>query len=186
MIKVSFLFVALVTSSLSLKAQDKFYTKSGRINFKCSKSPLEKIEAINKSGTCVLDTKSGRLQFLVMMKAFEFEKALMQEHFNENYVESHKFPKADFKGEIINNGEIDYTKDGEYKARVKGQLQIHGQTREVETMGKIIVKNGRIITNALFNILLSDYKINIPSLVSDKISNNINIIVDCSLEPLTD
>jgi YceI-like domain. len=105
-------FVAL-TGFLSATAQDKYFTKSGKISF-YSKSSLENIEAHNKSVTCVLDTKTGNLQFAILMKGFEFEKALMQEHFNENYVESHKFPKADFKGQVTNNAMINYAKDGSY------------------------------------------------------------------------
>ena len=90
------IIITLFSASLA-NAQDKFFTKSGQVIFS-SKTSLENIEAHNKSATCVLDTKTGNLQFAVLMKGFEFEKALMQEHFNENYVESHKFPKAEFKG----------------------------------------------------------------------------------------
>ncbi|HET9434751.1 MAG TPA: YceI family protein, partial [Chitinophagaceae bacterium] len=116
--KTSIILALLFGSCIFLKAQDKFFTKSGTIFFKCSKSPLEKIEASNRSATCVLDTKTGSLQFVILMKGFEFERALMQEHFNENYVESSKFPKSEFKGQILNNNEINYAKDGEYKAEV--------------------------------------------------------------------
>lgn len=165
-------------------AQDKYFTKTGKIFFQCAKSPVEKVEATNRSTTCVLDTKTGNMQFAVMMKGFEFEKALMQEHFNENYVESTKFPKADFRGQISNNADVDYTKDGTYPVKVKGKLQIHGETKDVEATGTLVIKNGKISSNALFTVLLSDYNISIPSLVSDKISNTVNITVDCSLEPL--
>ena len=98
----------LIVSAAS--AQGKYFTKSGKIGF-YSKATLENIEAHNKAVTCVLDSKTGNMQFAVMMKAFEFEKALMQEHFNENYIESHKYPKAEFKGVLINNSDINYTKD---------------------------------------------------------------------------
>ena len=174
----------LLLFAMTTYCQDKYFTKTGKILFQCAKSPLEKIEATNKSTTCVLDTKTGNMQFAVMMKGFEFEKALMQEHFNENYVESTKFPKADFKGQLVNNNEIDYAKDGTYQAKVKGKLQIHGETKDVETNGTIVIKEGKISSNAVFSVLLSDYNISIPSLVSDKISNTVNITVDCSLEPL--
>jgi len=175
-------FLSLLASGLF--AQDKYYTKTGTIFFECTKSPLEKIEATNNSTTCVIDTKTGVIQFAVLMKGFEFKRALMQEHFNENYVESHKFPKGEFKGQVINNNEINYTKDGEYKAIVKGQLTIHGQTKETESTGTIVVKDGKIAARSTFSILLSDYKIDIPSVVSDKISNTVNIKIDCSLDPL--
>ncbi len=167
----------------TLIAQEKYFTKSGKINF-TSKASLENIEALNKSVTAVLDTKSGNLQFAVLMKGFEFEKALMQEHFNENYLESHKYPKAEFKGAVVNNGEINYAKDGTYKANVKGQLTIHGQTKPVETEGKIQVKNGKILADAVFGIALADYNVEIPKLVKDNIAKIVNIEVDCTLDPL--
>ncbi len=172
----------LVTTS-SLVAQDKYFTKSGRINF-MSKATLENIDANHKSVTCVLDTKTGNMQFAVLMKGFEFEKALMQEHFNENYVESHKYPKAEFRGQVVNNPEINYTKEGIYPAKVKGTLTIHGETREVETTGNVVVKSGKLQAAAEFTILLSDYKIEIPKVVKDNISNTVRITIDCSLEPL--
>ena len=180
------LFVIIITSFVttsSLVAQDKFFTKSGRINF-VSKAPLENIDGNHKSVTCVLDTKTGNMQFAVLMKGFEFEKALMQEHFNENYVESHKFPKAEFKGQVVNNQEINYSKDGTYQAKVRGTLIMHGETKEVETTGNIIVKSGKLQAGADFTILLSDFKIEIPKVVKKNISKTEKIIVDCTLEPL--
>jgi hypothetical protein len=170
-------------SVMTLNAQEKFFTKSGKIIFE-SKAPLENIEAQNKSVTSVLDTKTGNMQFAVLMKGFEFDKALMQEHFNENYVESHKYPKAEFKGQVVNNSDINYTKDGTYNAKVKGKLTIKGETRDVETNGTIVVKGGKVTTNSTFNIQLSDYKVEIPKIVKENISNSVKIMVDCSLEPL--
>ena len=112
------------------------YTKNGQINFDAtSPSSPERIEGINRSATCVVDTKSGNMQFAVLMKGFAFERALMEEHFNENYVESDKFPKAEFKGKIKDNDNIDYSKDGTYSVKVKGKLTMHGETKDVETDG---------------------------------------------------
>ena len=177
------LLIAATLLSTSLCAQDKFYTKGGNIQF-VSKGAIETIQANHKSVTCVLDTKTGNMQFAVLMKGFEFEKALMQEHFNENYVESHKYPKAEFKGQVVNNSEVNYTKDGTYSAKVKGTLTMHGETKEVETIGNVVVKSGKVQTGAEFTILLSDFKIEIPKVVKDNVSNTVKITVDCSLEPL--
>ena len=105
----------------------------------------------------------------------------MQEHFNDRYVESDKFPQSEFKGQITNNSEINYTKDGSYPAKVKGKLTIHGETKDIETTGTIVVKDGKFTTNAVFNLLLSDYKIKTNEQV---VSNSIKITVDCSLDPL--
>ena len=180
--KINLILFLMFGAGIFLRAQDKFYTKTGAIFFKCTKSPLEKIEATNRSATCVLDTKTGSLQFAILVKGFEFERALMQEHFNENYMESGKFPRSEFKGQILNNNDINYTKDGIYKTIVKGRLQIHGETKDVETIGTLTLKEGKIIASSGFNILLSDYNIHIPSIVSDKIANNVNITIDCNLE----
>lgn len=181
--KLKLSLLLLFAAPTVIFGQEKFFTKNGSIVFD-SKAPLENIEAHNKSVTTVLDTKTGNMQFAVLMKGFEFEKALMQEHFNENYVESHKFPKAEFKGQITNNSEIDYSKDGTYTAKVKGKLTIKGQTRDVETTGNVVVRGGKLLTTAVFSILLSDYNVEIPKIVKDNISNSVKITVDCALEPL--
>jgi polyisoprenoid-binding protein YceI len=176
-------FAALVLFAGTIQAQDRYFTKTGKIDF-YSKAPLEDIEAKNKTVTAVLDTKSGAMQFSVQMKGFEFQKALMQEHFNENYVESNKYPKADFKGTVANNSTVNYAKDGTYNVTVKGKLTIHGVTKDVEAPGTIKVGGGKIDAASTFNILLTDYNISIPSVVKDKISNSIKINVSTSLEPL--
>jgi hypothetical protein len=176
------LVACLLFTGTSLQAQDKYFTKAGKIIF-YSKASLENIEASNKTVTCVLDTKTGNLQFAVMMKAFEFEKALMQEHFNENYVESHKFPKAEFKGQLSNNADVNYNRDGIYPVKVRGRLTIHGETRDVETNGTVAVKGGKIEADAVFNVALADYNISIPAVVKDNISKTVSITVDCSLDP---
>lgn len=180
---ISILFVLVVNLFHPADAQERFYTKSGLIRF-YSKSPLENIEAQNNSVTCVLDTKTGNFQFAVLMKGFEFKKVLMQEHFNENYVESYKFPKSEFKGQVLNVGEINFGKEGSYPVKVKGRLSIHGVTKEIESIGTMILKGGKIGTTAEFNILLSDYRISIPTLVKDKVSDNVKITVTCLLEAL--
>jgi polyisoprenoid-binding protein YceI len=179
----SLLLLTLIAASFIVKAQDKYYTKTGKITF-FSKATMEDIEAKNKTATAILDTKTGALQFSVLMKGFEFEKKLMQEHFNENYVESNKYPKGEFKGSIVNNQDINYKKDGSYSAKVKGKLTIHGVTKDIETTGTIKVNGGNIDASSVFNVLVSDFNIKIPGVVKDKISNSIKVTVDCKLEPL--
>ncbi|RYZ30901.1 MAG: YceI family protein [Chitinophagaceae bacterium] len=174
--------IAFVLFAATVTAQDRYFTKTGKIDF-YSKAPLEDIEAKNKTVTAVLDKKTGAMQFEVQMKGFEFEKKLMQEHFNENYVESNKFPKAGFKGTIVNNAAVNYAKDGTYNVNVKGKLTIHGVTKDVQAPGTIKVSNGKIDAASTFTIQLSDYNISIPSVVKDKVSNTIKISVDTKLEP---
>jgi polyisoprenoid-binding protein YceI len=179
------LVMALTVFSTMTCFGQKFYTKNARINFDAtSASSPERVEGINRSGTCVVDFETGKMQFAVLMKAFAFEKALMEEHFNENYMESDKFPKAEFKGEIKDNDKIDYSKDGNYTVKVKGKLTMHGESEDVDTEAKIIILNGKISANAIFSVKLSDFKISIPGLVADKVSKTTKISVSCSLEPL--
>ncbi len=168
---------------LSASAQDRYFTKIGKITFQ-SKAQLEDIESQNKTVTAVLDAKSGALQFSVQMKSFEFEKALMHEHFNENYVESDKYPKAEFKGVVSNNAAVNYTQNGTYPVTVKGKLTLHNVTKEVAVPGTIKVDNGKLEALATFAIQLSDYDISIPSVIKNKVANNITILVDAKLDPL--
>jgi polyisoprenoid-binding protein YceI len=167
----------------TVQAQGRYFTKTGRISF-YSNAPLEDIEAVNKTASAVLDAKTGQIQFAVLMKGFAFKKALMQEHFNENYVESHKYPKAEFRGSIVNNSEVNYTKDGTYAVRAKGQLSLHGVTRDIEVPATLQVQGGKIEGNATFPVRVADYRITIPSLMKDKISNTVNITVQVKLDPL--
>lgn len=178
-LSVAFLFFVTITAI----AQDKIYTKAGSISF-YSKSSLENIEAHNKKATCIVDKTTGQMEFAVLMKAFEFEKALMEEHFNENYVESDKYPKSTFKGKITNLSAINFAKDGTYDAAVSGDITIHGVTKQVSSKGKFIVSGGKITASSEFNILLSDFNISIPSAVKNNISNDIKITVDLILDAL--
>jgi len=114
------------------------------------------------------------------MKAFEFEKALMQDHFHENYVESEKYPKSTFKGNVVDMSKVDLTKDGSYPVKVKGNLTLHGVTKEVLTDAVFTVKGGKVNGASTFKILLADYKVEIPNLVKDKISKDVRIVVDAN------
>lgn len=181
--KYSLAFVAILYFSVAANAQDRYFTKSGKVEF-YSKAPLEDITAKNNTVMAVLDKNTGALQFSVQMKSFEFEKALMQQHFHDNYVESDKYPKAEFRGAIVNNAAVNYTKDANYPVTVKGKFTLHNITRDVEVPGTVKVAGGKIEAVSSFNIKLSDYKISIPSPVKDKVSNNIKITVDTKLEPL--
>lgn len=179
------IIVGILLFTAGLISAQKFYTKNGKINFDAtSSSSPERVEGVNRTATCVVDAASGAMQFAVLMKGFAFERALMEEHFNENYVESHKFPKAEFKGSIVNNSSVNYSKDGSYIVTVKGKLTIHGETKDVETQGKLIVDKGKINAIADFSVLLADYNISIPGLVADKVSKTAKITVACLLEPL--
>ena len=175
---VPFLAIFILVAG-SAMAQPKYFTKSGKISF-YSKSSLENIEAINNKVTSVWDVATGQIEFAVLMKGFEFEKALMQEHFNENYVESDKYPKAIFKGVIENSKAISLNNDNIFTTKVSGTLTLHGVTNPVNTSAVITVKSVVIAASCTFSIALADYKISIPSLVEDKINKKITITVTIS------
>jgi polyisoprenoid-binding protein YceI len=170
----------IAMTALSVSAQ-KYITKTGFIKF-YSDAPMEKIEAVNRQVSSALDVTSGDFVFKVLMKSFHFEKALMQEHFNENYVESDKYPNADFKGKITNLKEVAFSKDGTYTAAIEGKLTVHGVTKDVKQTGTFEVSGGKILGKAKFNLLLSDYNIAIPGAVVNNISNSVEVTVDIVLD----
>lgn len=175
-------FITVFGLSLMSHAQ-KYLTKTGHIRF-YSEAPLENIEAHNNQVNSAFDANSGDFVFKLLMKSFEFEKALMEEHFNENYVHSNEFPNATFVGKVTNLEEIDFGKEGDQAVTVKGELSIHGKTNEVETHG--IFKTGQNTINGLatFTILLEDYDVKIPSAVAQNISESIEITVNVELKKL--
>lgn len=179
-IALSIIFIFAV---VAMSNAQKYFTKTGDITF-VSNAPVEKIEAENNAATCVLDTETGNMQMAVLIKAFKFEKALMQEHFNENYMESSKYPKATFKGNITNISDVNFKKDGTYNVKVTGKLTMHGVTQSVETDGKIIVKGKNIIAQSTFKVAVADYKIEIPNVVKDKIAKEVEIDVNLKLAEL--
>ena len=160
----------------------KYMTRTGKIDFDATtnKSP-EKIKAVNNEVANILDAKSGEIIFQVPVKSFKFERALMQEHFNENYMESDKYPKAEFKGNITNPGEINYTKDGTYNTKVSGKLTIHGVAKDVSVPGTLTVKGNTVTVNAKFTAVLKDYNISVPSMVADKVNTSATIALQSDL-----
>ena len=164
-------------TAVKVTAQIKYFTKAGKITF-YSRAPLENIEAVNNKVTCVWDVSTGQIELAVLMKGFEFEKALMQEHFNENYVESDKYPKGIFTGAIENSTGISLTTNNIATVKVNGSLTLHGVTKPVSTTAVITVKDGVVSASASFTVVLADYKIAIPSLVEDKINKRIAITVN--------
>lgn len=173
----------LIYLNTSLVAQ-KFFTKNAHVAF-YSDTPLEKIEAHNTSSNCVFDLATGRIEFSSLIKGFQFEKALMQEHFNENYMESNTYPKATFKGQIDNYRKIDPTKNGKHVVRVSGEMNMHGVSKPISAQSVIEVKDGNLYPSSTFQIAVADYQIEIPSLVRDQIAKSIKVTVDGVLKPLS-
>ncbi|MFM6924099.1 MAG: YceI family protein [Ferruginibacter sp.] len=177
------LFLLMATSLFltgSIKAQN-YVTKNGKISF-FSKTDMEDISAVNNQAVSVLTPKTASIAFSVLVNGFLFKKALMQEHFNENYMESAKYPKASFKGIITDITKVDFTKDGSYNVTVTGDLNIHNVTNKVTVPGTILIKAGKISASTSFKVKLEDYKISVPKIVEGNISKTIEIKVDCNYE----
>jgi hypothetical protein len=156
----------------------KIYTKNGTTSF-FSTSPLEDITAKNNEVMSVINEQTGDIQFSVLIKGFRFKKSLMEQHFNEDYLESDKFPKASFKGTIMDVSKVNFSADGTYPVTVSGDLTIHGVTNKLVAKGDIQVKNGVPTAQSTFNITLADYNITIPALVRNNIARTIAVTVSC-------
>lgn len=181
--KPIFVVLALMVIGLTNLQAQKYFTKTATVAFE-SKTPLENIAATNKSGTCVLDAATGNVEFAILIKGFQFEKSLMQEHFNENYLESSKYPKAVFKGKLEGVQAADLAKNGKYKAKANGQLTLHGVTKPHVAEVSLEVKDGKIVAVSNFSITVADYNIKIPSLVKDNIAKVVQVNVSGNLESL--
>jgi polyisoprenoid-binding protein YceI len=175
------LFVLALLFASQLAIGQKYFSKTGKIFFK-SDSNVEKIEAQNTSASTVIDVATGTMEWAVLIQGFKFEKALMQDHFNENYMESSKYPKAKFKGKIDNPGSINFAKDGVYTINVSGTLEMHGVTKPVTSQGTVTVKNGVITAKSKLSVLIADYNIEVPKLVADNVGKKVEIQIQADYQ----
>ncbi len=181
--KTLIISLALIGSVLTTVAQNQFYTRSGNATF-FSSTPVEDIKAVNRGAVCVLDVSSGAVEVSMLNKSFEFKKALMQEHFNENYMESNTYPKSAFKGKVTDISSVDVNKDGVYTVTVKGDLTIHGVTKSVEVPGTIEVSGENLRAETQFMVTPEDYDIKIPGMVRDNIAKEMEVTIELDLQPL--
>ena len=175
--KQLFVAAAILAFGFSAHAQ-RFATKNGVISFDAT-SPAEDISAKTTAATGAIEAASGKVMVSANVKGFHFKRALMEEHFNENYIEAAKYPKASFEGQIENwNAEM-LKKEGAQNVSIKGKLTMHGVTKEIVSQGTVTVKAGAIVAaKTAFQITAADYGIAIPSAVKDKIAKNIKIEVN--------
>jgi hypothetical protein len=178
--KILFLLALILCININADSQT-YYTKNGSVSF-FSKTPLENIDAENNQVISVLNIETGALQFSLLNNAFHFPKAKMETDFNEDYMESDKYPRSTFKGTITNLSDVNFFKDGTYPVNVNGDLTMHGVTKNILTPGTITIKNGNISATSSFKVLVSDYKIKIPSIVSNKIGESIEVKISCNYQ----
>lgn len=153
-------------------------SKDGNVKF-FSSTPMEDIQAQTNSMVSALNLKSRKFAFSILINSFEFPNKLMQEHFNEKYLESEQFPKASFNGII--NDPVDLTKDGVYKVTSTGTLTIHGVPQERTISATITIKGGKATIESEFYVKLTDHKIQVPEIVFNKISETIKVNVNTTL-----
>lgn len=180
--KTALLMMALVVTSFTAFGQ-KYFTKTANVSF-FSTTAMENIDAKSNQTTSIIDFATGDVVFKMLIKTFQFEKALMQEHFNEKYLESDKFPESTFKGKIENISSVNLKKDGEYKVNVTGDLTIHGVTKSYTTIGVITVSGDKISVNAKFPVTVADHGVKIPGAVKDNIAETVDVTVVADYTPL--
>ncbi len=175
-IPTHFLLGGLLLAAAGGHAQGRYLTKTGHIDF-FSGSPIEDIEANTNKVAAVLDLGTGQLAFSAPIREFQFKRALMQEHFNENYLESEKYPKATFAGRLTGADAAALSAPGPHPVQVEGDLTMHGVTRHLTVPATLELKAGQLLANATFNVAPADYNIEIPLLVRDRIAKSVRVRV---------
>lgn len=177
-----FILTFSLFSLFSILNAQIYTAKEGATNISFySEAPLENIEAVNKGATIVFRASTADLQISISIQNFKFKNALMEEHFNENYMETEKYPKCVFKGKI--NEAIDYNKDGETKVTVTGKMEMHGVTKDVTINGTITKVGNEFKLVAKFRVKVSDYNIKVPSMYVKNIAEEVDITFNTTLEP---
>lgn len=181
--KNSILITILLLGICAQSFSQRYITRNGTIRF-FSEAPLENIEAVNRQVSSALDVESGEFVFRVLIRAFQFEKALMQEHFNENFMESHIHPNASFQGVVKNHEDIDFSQPGIHEVEVEGDLTIRGITHRITENGTIEIRDGKLHGKSTFTVMVGDYDITIPAAVANNIAREIEVSVDVVLEKM--
>ena len=161
-------------------AQKVYATKTGQIFFNATGTAIQ-IAGVNNQVDSKFVDATGQIIFGVLVKGFKFENQLLEDHFNENYMESSQFPKADFKGYIKNIKEINFTKDGTYPITIEGSLTIHGTSQKVSTNVTLLIAEGKPTITGEFSIKIKDYGVK-GLYIGDKISNEAKIKVNCKYQ----
>lgn len=169
------IFILFLTYHID--AQEKYLTKKGTIQFEASVPAFEEVKAVNNTVTAILNADKGEIAALALMKGFRFKNALMEEHFNENYIASDDYPKATFKGKII-----DFDKNNiQNKYTIQGTLTLHGTSKEISIEATTAVQEKIISISSSFTTKPADFNIKIPGIVSKKIAEEVQIFIDFQL-----
>lgn len=176
-------FLLIITISLLTRCvyAQIYFTKEASISFHSS-TPFEEIKAINKKAVSIIDLEKSVVEFSVLIKGFRFKNALMQTHFNENYMESDTYPKAVFKSTSAQLANIAPDTDGMYTVKLSGILTIREEKKEIETEAIFLVQQGKISATATFIVSPGDFNIIIPEIVREKIAKEIEVSVEANYQ----
>ena len=174
-------FLVLIVSSINTFGQGKFISKNAFISF-YSRTPMEDILGESNEAVSILNAETGEIGFQAIMTTFHFKRALMEEHFNENYMESNKFPKSKFNGKIEGFNK-DMLKGPVTNIKITGQLNVHGVEKTITVPGALGLEDGKLVGTSKFKVTPEDYGIAIPSLVRDKIGKEMDVTVKANYIP---
>jgi len=180
--KYFFVIGIFAFGSLQMLGQN-FFTRNGHLGF-FSKTNMEDIKANNESVTYIMDLTSGEINISALQTNFQFEKALMQEHYNENYMESSKYPKAIFKGKIDDMSKVNFKMEGVYNAKVSGNLEIHGVGKPYTVDAVFKVGGGHVVAETNFKVKCADHNIKIESSLKNNIAETIDVNAKADLTEL--
>lgn len=172
--KLKYLLLVVLTGFAFSTYAQKHLTKTGTIGIH-SQTPAFNILASNKKVASILNVETGDVVASTLVRSFKFAEALVEEHFNENYMETHKFPKAIFKGKITNYKSVDFTKDGTTDIVIEGKLTIHGVTNYIKENGTVTIKDGKITAKTTFNVSLAAYKVEVEKAYKHAIKDDIEL-----------
>lgn len=175
--------IIILMAGIGVTAQSKYIDRAGKASF-FSSAPLEDIEAHSNQAVSIFDVESGEIAASILMRSFNFRKALMEEHFNENYVESDIYPKATFKGRVTNIRDMDLSKPGNYSLDITGDLTLHGVTKSIKVKATALADGGTLRTKAVFPLTVMDFKIKVPRLVLNNIAEVVEVTVVFNYQPM--
>ncbi len=168
------IFCMLLIGFAGIATSQKMITKTGKITFEASVPSFEEVKGTNSSVTCVLNGSNGEIATLALIKGFNFKIALMEEHFNENYIESDRYPKATFKGKI-ENFDLKALSAEQQDYSIKGELTLHGKSKIIDIPSKIRKTDDGIEIISDFSVNTDDFNIKIPAVVKSKVSKKVDI-----------
>jgi len=182
-LRIILLTIVMALCSCRVSAQSRFIDRGGYASF-FSSAPMEDIKAESRQVVTIFDIKDGKIVASMLMRSFNFRKALMQEHFNENYIESHKYPKASFTGTVTNIDEVDLTQAGRYTLDVTGEITLHGVTKPLQLKAEVVVAEGSLQARAVFPLSVKDFEIEVPRLVVDNIAEVVEVTIAFNYKPM--